>query len=134
MRKRCYKETQERIGNHANDVELFCVVDIFILVTYMDKEHKEILLQKALQGATVGTVDKFGSAVKEHLVAFSGKDQELGTETTRSLKSISKSKVNPEYKDIVFDGDMPTVIVAAAIENKYVFSRRMLSSGLNRYR
>ena len=34
----------------------------------------------------------------------------------------------------VFDGDMPTVIVAAAIENKYVFSRRMLSSGLNRYR
>ena len=65
----------------------------------MDKEHKDRLLQKALQGAAVGTIEKFGSAVKEHLVSFSGKDRELGTETTRSLKSVSKSKVNPEYKE-----------------------------------
>ena len=65
----------------------------------MDKEHKDRLLQKALQGAAVETVGRFGSAVKEHLVSFSGKDRELGSETTRSLKSVSKSKVNPEYKE-----------------------------------
>ena len=65
----------------------------------VDKEHKKKLEQKALQGAAVETVGRFGSAVKEHLVSFSGKDRELGTETTRSLKSVSKSKVNPEYKE-----------------------------------
>ena len=65
----------------------------------MDKEHKKKLEQKALQGAAVETVGRFGSAVKEHLVSFSGKDRELGSETTRSLKSVSKSKVNPEYKE-----------------------------------
>lgn len=59
----------------------------------MDKEHKDRLLQKALQGAAVETVGRFGSAVKEHLVSFSGKDRELGTETTRSLKSVSKVRL-----------------------------------------
>lgn len=64
----------------------------------MDKEQKEKVKKKALQGAAVETVGRFGSAVKEHLVAFSGKDREAGTETTRSLKSVSKSKVDPEFK------------------------------------
>ena len=64
----------------------------------MDKEHKKKVEQQALAGATAETVKRFGSAIKEHLVAFSGKDRDAGTEAIRSLKSISESKVSKEYK------------------------------------
>lgn len=64
----------------------------------MDKEHKKKIEQQALAGATAETVKRFGSAIKEHLVAFSGKDRDAGTEAIRSLKSISESKVSKEYK------------------------------------
>lgn len=65
----------------------------------MDEKKKKSLEVKALQGAAVEAVNRFGSAVKEHLVAFSGKDNEAGTTATRSLKSIADSKVNEAYKE-----------------------------------
>ena len=65
----------------------------------MDEKKKKSLEEKALQGAAVEAVNRFGSAVKEHLVAFSGKDNEAGTTATRSLKSIADSKVNEAYKE-----------------------------------
>lgn len=64
----------------------------------MDKEHKKKIEQQALAGATAETVKRFGSAIKEHFVALSGNDRENGTEATRSLKSISESKVSKEYE------------------------------------
>lgn len=65
----------------------------------MDEKKKKSLEKKALQGAAVEAVNRFGSAVKEHLVAFSGKDNEAGTTAARSLKSIADSKVNEAYKE-----------------------------------
>lgn len=64
----------------------------------MDKEHKKKVEEHALAGAATEVVKRFGSAIKEHFVALSGNDRENGTETTRSLKSISESKVSKEYK------------------------------------
>ena len=64
----------------------------------MEEKKRKRLITKALQGAAKEVVDRFGSAVKEHIVSFSGRDNENETISKRSLKSISKSKVNPEYK------------------------------------
>lgn len=64
----------------------------------MEEEHKKKFEQQSLAGAATEAVERFGSAVKEHFVAFSGKDRENGTETTRSLISIAESKTSPEYK------------------------------------
>lgn len=50
-----------------------------------------------LAGAEAEIVQRYGSAVKEHLVAYSGVDRETGEALKRGLKSISESKVNPEY-------------------------------------
>lgn len=44
------------------------------------------------------TVQKYGSAIKTHLVAYSGVDNETGQQFTRSLKSISQQKINPNYQ------------------------------------
>lgn len=43
-------------------------------------------------------VQKYGSAIKEHLVAYSGKDNELGKELVKSLKDVSKSRINKNYE------------------------------------
>lgn len=42
-------------------------------------------------------VSRYGSAIKEHFVAYSGVDNETGQVLKRSLKSISQSKVNPDF-------------------------------------
>lgn len=52
----------------------------------------------AIAGASEEIVQRYGSAVKEHVVAYSGKDFENGVTLTKGLKSISKSKVNPNYE------------------------------------
>ena len=41
-------------------------------------------------------VDRYGSAIKEHFVAYSGADNEAGKQLTKGLKEISQYKVNPE--------------------------------------
>lgn len=48
--------------------------------------------------AQTGTVRRYGSAVKEHNVALSGQDRETGQTRSRSLRSVSKSKVDPGHK------------------------------------
>ena len=62
-----------------------------------DKEKRAEKIERA--GAVAGsadTVNRNGSAVKEFLVAYSGKDNSTGAQHKRSLKSISESKVNPK--------------------------------------
>lgn len=39
------------------------------------------------------------AAAKEHLVAYSGIDNETGQRLTRSLKDVAESKVNPQYAE-----------------------------------
>ena len=62
-----------------------------------EKQRKEKMLFRAGQaGAAAETVQRYGSAVKEHIVAFSGQDHEVPErEMQKWLKHISESKVDP---------------------------------------
>ena len=62
-------------------------------------EKQDTYTNIAVEGATTETVQRYGSAIKEHLVAYSGTDNETGEQLKRGLKQISQSKVNPEYAD-----------------------------------
>ena len=64
----------------------------------MQKDEKKNKRNAAISGAAVENVQRYGSAVKEHIVAYSGIDNEAGKELKRSLKSVSKQKVNSNYK------------------------------------
>ncbi len=66
-----------------------------------DKEkdrNDENLLNAGIAGASSEVVQRYGAAVKEHFVAYSGKDNEIGKTLTKGLKSISKEKINPDYQ------------------------------------
>lgn len=57
------------------------------------------LQSAAFLGATEDLIERHGGAVKEHIASYTGVDNELGIKYKRSLKSVSESKVNPEYKE-----------------------------------
>lgn len=63
-----------------------------------DNKQKDTLINAGLAGALSEKVQRYGSGVKEHLVAHNGVDNETGKIFKRSLKSISKSKIHPEHK------------------------------------
>ena len=50
-----------------------------------------------IAGAAADAVDRYGTALKQHIVAYSGIDNEAGIVLKRSLKGISQYKVNPQY-------------------------------------
>ena len=62
------------------------------------KQHNEDILNAGIAGASYDTVQRFGSAVKEHFVAYSGRDNEFNNDLVKGLKQISKENVNPEYR------------------------------------
>ena len=68
----------------------------------MEKDNDNFDLKKAINATTVNvekeTINRFGSAVKEHIVAYNGIDNETGKTLNRSLKDISNSKINPKYE------------------------------------
>lgn len=67
-----------------------------------DKEQKSIaptIKNVGVAGANTEAVQRYGSAVKEHFVAYSGVDNETGQQLAKGLKSISEHKTNPEYYD-----------------------------------
>lgn len=63
-----------------------------------EKQFKENMVDYGIAGATQEVVQRYGSANKEHFVSYSGNDLENGVRLKRSLKRISGSKVNPEFK------------------------------------
>ena len=63
------------------------------------KKRKKSIDLAAQAGAAQEVVQRYGSAEKGHLVAYSGKDNETGKRLTRGLKKIAQSKVNPEYQE-----------------------------------
>lgn len=73
---------------------------------YMDKSkeqrQEENLINAGIAGASAETVQRFGSAAKEHLVAYSGKDNEFNKKLVKGLKDISEHKINPadQYRNI----------------------------------
>lgn len=50
-----------------------------------------------IEGAATEVVQRYGSAVKENLVAYIGIDNESGEQLKKGLKQISESKLNPKY-------------------------------------
>lgn len=60
------------------------------------KDKRKTLENVALTGASAEVVQRYGSAAKEHLVAYSGVDNETGMQLKKGLKDIAESKVNPE--------------------------------------
>ena len=52
------------------------------------KDKQDDFLRAGIAGASYETVQRYGSALKEHLVGFSGADNETGTRLQKSLKSI----------------------------------------------
>ena len=67
-------------------------------MTRDDGKYSKKLQEEALKGAMAETVQRYGSAVKQHYVAYSGIDNETGKKLAKGLKDISKSKINPEYR------------------------------------
>ena len=67
------------------------------------KQHPEWfdeMVQTVASASVVSpTVQRYGAAIKEHLVAYDGIDHERGTAASRSLKTVAQSKVNPNDVD-----------------------------------
>lgn len=63
-------------------------------MTEKEKQDRS-LINAGLAGAQAETVQRYGSAVKEHVVEYSGIDREAGEKLAKGLKGISKSKLNP---------------------------------------
>lgn len=61
------------------------------------KDKQDDLLRAGIAGASYETVQRYGSAAKEHLVGLSGIDNETGTRLQKSLKSIHKQGTNEKY-------------------------------------
>ena len=60
------------------------------------KRHLKSLEKAMISGASGETVQRYGSAIKGHLVSFSGKDNETNVTLQKSLKSISKFKLSSD--------------------------------------
>lgn len=64
-----------------------------------DKKQKEKdILNAGVAGSAYDTIQKYGSAAKEHYVAYSGSDHEAGKKLVKGLKQIAEENVNPDYK------------------------------------
>lgn len=63
-----------------------------------ENKFEKKLEEEALKGAAAEVVQRYGSAVKQHYVAYSGMDNETGQKLAKGLKDISKSKINPKYR------------------------------------
>lgn len=62
------------------------------------KNNSDNYIDVATASASYETIQRYGSAAKEHYVAYSGEDNELGKTFAKGLKQISEEKVNPEYE------------------------------------
>ena len=62
------------------------------------KENNNNLKNYTLAGSVSEIVQKYGSANKEHLVAYSGIDNERSKVLKKGLERTASSKVNSKYK------------------------------------
>lgn len=69
-------------------------------MTKRKKNNKDKSFEYAAQSsAAFDVVERYGSASKEHLVAYSGHDNEYGLQLKRGLRKTSESKVSQEYRN-----------------------------------
>ncbi|MBQ7175939.1 MAG: hypothetical protein IJS08_00880 [Victivallales bacterium] len=71
--------------------------------TDKERARRDTATNAGLAGASADVVDRYGSGVKEHIVGYSGVDNELGTSNERGLKRISEyrrgdPKTAPNYQ------------------------------------
>lgn len=62
------------------------------------KQKEDDFINNSAANASFGVIQTHGDAVKQHFVAYSGIDNQTGTQLSRSLKEVAKSKVNPEFE------------------------------------
>ncbi|MDY3690413.1 MAG: hypothetical protein SO072_00420 [Dysosmobacter sp.] len=65
---------------------------------YDEQEKVDEVIRAGIAGASIESAHRYGAAIKEHIVAYTGQDNEIGKQLEKSLKSISKERVNPEYR------------------------------------
>lgn len=63
-----------------------------------EKYQEENIVKAAIAGSSAEYVQRYGAAAKEHFVAYSGKDNEIGKKLVKGLKDISEEKINPDYQ------------------------------------
>ena len=54
-----------------------------------ERRIEQTIYHAGLSGAQAETIQRYGSAVKEHAVAYTGVDREFGKELAKGLKDIS---------------------------------------------
>lgn len=65
------------------------------------EDENRRIMGKALEGVAAETVQRFGSAIKEHLAAYAGDREKPADENSRppkTLKSIAKMETSNEFK------------------------------------
>lgn len=83
------------------------------------KRRQRALENAGLAGAQAEAVDRYGSAVKEHLVSCVGTDRETGQVLKKSLQSISREKISEKqpYQSIKAQAGYAAEVKTAAREN-----------------
>ncbi len=83
------------------------------------KRKKDDFKKVVVSSATYDTVQLYGSAAKQHYVAYSGVDNETGKVLQKGLKQISKSKVNPndEFRNVTQQAGYSAEVKSVAREN-----------------
>lgn len=88
----------------------------------MTEEEKKdkTLLNVGTANSQPETVQRFGAAVKEHIVAYKGVDNENGIKLSKGLKDISKYNLNPNDKarNIKQQAGYAAEIKTQALENE----------------
>lgn len=84
-----------------------------------NKNENNSIINSSLAIASNEVVDRYGSAVKEHIVAYSGIDNEFNKELTKDLKDISQYKVdsNNEYSNLKQQAGFAAEVKHVAREN-----------------
>lgn len=62
------------------------------------QDDSNIINTAIVIGSSFDIVQRYGSAIKAHIVSYTGIDRENGIVMKRSLKSVAQSKINPDYK------------------------------------
>lgn len=85
----------------------------------LKKQKSNAAKNAAISGASAETVQRYGAANKEFIVAYSGKDNEAGKTLKKSLKSISQEKINSEnaYRNIHQQAGFSAEVEETAREN-----------------
>jgi len=87
------------------------------LMKNQNKEDDQSLTNVGLAGASTEVVQRYGSAVKEHLVAYDGMDNETGKPQNLSLKKISQWKGKDNPKNIKAQAGKAAEVKEAARRN-----------------